>query len=200
MNNLCIYGIISGQIATILLTSASAENTMQISDYTFDEWVRQYHRLLFGIAYWWTGSRADAEELTQEAFYQAYRSRSSLRDVEAAKGWLVGILRHCYAQMNRKGHLRAEVPLDDLAIENEGPDPLDPEILALRRSLERLDDRHRLPVVLFYFQDLSYREISQALDLPIGTVMSRLSRAKRFLHDSLLSPQKSVTMFKVKEK
>jgi hypothetical protein len=73
---------------------------VQISDHIFDGWwVRQHHRLLYGIAYWWTGSRSDAEELTQEAVFQAYRSRSGLRDIEALKGWLIGILRHCYAQM-----------------------------------------------------------------------------------------------------
>ena len=51
---------------------------MQITDQMFNDWVRQHQRLLFGIAYWWTGSRTDAEELTQEAFLQAHRSRSSL--------------------------------------------------------------------------------------------------------------------------
>jgi RNA polymerase sigma-70 factor, ECF subfamily len=169
---------------------------MQISDQTFDGWVRQHHRLLFGISYWWTGSRSDAEELTQEAFFQAYRSRSGLRDIEAVKGWLVGILRHCYAQMHRKGHQRVETSLDEMIEEfgesnrlnPDGPD-LD-QSLALHQSLKRLDERHRLPVVLFYFQDLSYREIAEALELPIGTVMSRLSRAKEMLHSALSTRQK----------
>ena len=167
---------------------------MQISDHTFDDWVRQYQRLLFGIAYWWTGSRTDAEELTQEAFFQAYRSRSSLREIEAVKGWLVGILRHCYAQMYRKGHSRMEISLDEVMeksgetidLRSDGTDPRD--VLALRQALERLDERHRLPVVLFYFQELSYREIAEALELPLGTVMSRLFRARQLLHESLTRP------------
>ena len=167
---------------------------MHISDHTFDDWVRQYQRLLFGIAYWWTGSRTDAEELTQEAFFQAYRSRSSLREIEAVKGWLVGILRHCYAQMYRKGHSGIEIPLDEVMeksggtidLRSDGADPHD--FLALRQALERLDERHRLPLVLFYFQELSYREIAEALELPLGTVMSRLSRARQLLHKSLARP------------
>jgi RNA polymerase sigma-70 factor (ECF subfamily) len=173
-----------------------ATAAVQISDQTFDGWVRQHHRLLYGIAYWWTGSRPDAEELTQEAFFQAYRSRSGLRDIEAVKGWLVGILRHCYAQMNRKGRHRVEISLDEM-IEDFGelnwlnPDRPDlDQSLALHQSLKCLDERHRLPVVLFYFQDLSYREIAEALDLPIGTVMSRLSRAREMLHDRLSTRQK----------
>jgi RNA polymerase sigma-70 factor (ECF subfamily) len=167
---------------------------MHISDHTFDDWVRQYQRLLFGIAYWWTGSRTDAEELTQKAFFQAYRSRSSLREIEAVKGWLVGILRHCHAQMCRKSHSRMEIPFDEaieksgetIDLRSDGADPHD--CLALRQALERLDERHRLPLVLFYFQELSCREIAEALELPLGTVMSRLSRARQLLHERLARP------------
>lgn len=177
---------------------------MQISDQNFDDWVRQYHRLLYGIAYWWTGSRSDAEELTQEAFFQAYRSRSGLRDPEAVKGWLVGILRHCYAQMSRKGHGKVEVSLDEMRDEfgdlNQTgiPAPDVSQALALHQSLDRLDERHRLPIVLFYFEDLSYREIAEALELPIGTVMSRLSRAREMLHHSLSAQHKLAIVTKVK--
>jgi RNA polymerase sigma-70 factor (ECF subfamily) len=178
---------------------------VQISDHTFDNWVRQYQRLLFGVAYWWTGSRTDAEELTQEAFFQAYRSRSSLREIEAVKGWLVGILRHCYAQMYRKGHARMEMPLDEVIektgetidLRSDGTDPH--ELLALHQALERLDARHRLPLVLFYFQELSYREIAQALELPLGTVMSRLSRARQLLHESLTRPAELTVEKKIRK-
>ena len=109
-------------------------------------------------------------------------------------GWLVGILRHCYSQMYRKGHSRIEIPLDEVMeksgetidLRSDGADPHD--CLALRQALGRLDERHRLPLVLFYFQQLSYREIAEALELPLGTVMSRLSRARQLLHESLARP------------
>src|SRR6201998_4775029 len=185
--------------------TGAQQEPMHISDHTFDDWVRQYQRLLFGIAYWWTGSRTDAEELTQDAFFQAYRSRSSLREIEAVKGWLVGILRHCHAQMHRKGHARVEIALDEVLeksgeridLRADGTDPRD--VLALRQALERLDERHRLPLVLFYFQELSYREIAEALKLPLGTVMSRLSRARQLLHESLARPV-ALTLVKKIEK
>jgi RNA polymerase sigma-70 factor (ECF subfamily) len=187
-----------GSVLQLKLKKAFWRSTaaVQISDQTFDGWVRQHHRLLYGIAYWWTSSRSDAEELTQEAFFQAYRSRSGLRDKEAVKGWLVGILRRCYAQMNRKARHRGEISLDGMIEEFGEWNQLNPDrpdldqALALHQSLESLDERHRLPVVLFYFQDLSYREIAEALDLPIGTVMSRLSRAREMLHDILSTRQK----------
>jgi RNA polymerase sigma-70 factor (ECF subfamily) len=171
---------------------------VEVIDCVFDDWVRQYQRLLFGIAYWWTGSRSDAEELTQEAFFQAYRSRSSLRDIAAVKGWLVGILRHCYSQTRREDRARGEVPLDEVTNEAPDQDLLSPDVLALHQSLAKLDEIHRLPVVLFYFQELSYREISEALDLPIGTVMSRLSRARKMLHLSLTTSHKLILLPKVK--
>jgi RNA polymerase sigma-70 factor (ECF subfamily) len=165
----------------------------------FDGWVRQYQRLLFGIAYWWTGSRADAEELTQEAFFQAYRSRSSLRNVEAVKAWLLGILRHCYSQMRRRnGNREAELPLEEVPEAAGKQDQFSADVLALHQSLARLDERHRLPLVMFYFQELSYREIAEALELPIGTVMSRLSRAREMLHQILNEPCKLVLLKKVK--
>ena len=178
---------------------------VHISDHTFDDWVRQHQRLLFGIAYWWTGSRADAEELTQEAFFQAYRSRSSLREIEAAKGWLVSILRHCYAQMYRKARSRSEISLDEVkdkfgeTIEFRSESADQHESLALHQALERLDERHRLPLVLFYFQELSYREIADALELPLGTVMSRLSRARQLLHEILTGPAELTVVKKIRK-
>lgn len=176
------------------LTILSSRGPVQINDNTFDSWVKLYHRLLFGIAYWWTGSRTDAEELTQEAFFQAYRSRSTLRELDAVKGWLVGILRHCYAQASRKNNARAETPLDEIENEPEEQGLVSADVLALHQSLAKLDERHRLPIVMFYFQELSYREISNALELPLGTVMSRLSRARKILHELLRTPQNVICM------
>jgi len=170
------------------------KDQLQISDRTFDSWVLQYQRLLFGIAYWWTGSSSEAEELTQEAFFQAYRSRHTLRDIESVKGWLVGILRNCHAQMRRKHSAHQEVSLEEMLYEPEDRSTLSPDVLALHQSLARLEEHYRLPVVMFYFQDLSYREIALALELPVGTVMSRLSRARRFLHESLASREKPILL------
>src|ERR1700722_16933986 len=105
----------------------------------FNDWVRQHQRLLCGIAYWWTGSRTDAEELAQEAFLQAYRSRSSLRDVELVKGGLVGILRHCQNQMRRRTKSRDELSLGQILYEPESRPTLSADALALHQSLEKLE-------------------------------------------------------------
>lgn len=163
---------------------------MRVDDKTFDGWVREHHRLLFGLAYWWTGSRSDAEELTQEAFFQAYRSRNTLQDAKAAKAWLAGILRHTFLHMLRKQRNSHEAPLEDVDQLPATDRSLNPDVLALHKAIQQLDERYQLPVVLFYFQELSYKEIADALDLPMGTVMSRLSRGRQLLHATLQSSQR----------
>ena len=167
---------------------------MPVSDETFDGWIRQYSRLLYGIAYWWTSSRTEAEELAQEAFFQAYRSRHTLRDVSLVKGWLVGILRNCHAQTYRKTHGSHQISLDEMLHDPEAKEGISEDILALQQTLNRLDEHHRMPLVLFYFEDMSYRDISEALEIPIGTVMSRLARAKQLLHHALTQPQKLIVL------
>lgn len=172
---------------------------VQISDRQFDSWVREHQRLLFGIAYWWTNSRTDAEELTQEAFFQAYRSLGTLREPDAVKPWLIGILRNCHSQMRRREVSRAELPLDDLLLEPLTKTKISTDAMALHQSLDRLEDRYRVPLVLFYFEELSYQEISKALELPIGTVMSRLSRARQQLHKLMQTGSKLVLLKKASD-
>jgi RNA polymerase sigma-70 factor, ECF subfamily len=163
---------------------------LRVDGKTFDGWVREHHRLLFGLAYWWTGSRSDAEELTQEAFFQAYRSRHTLRNAKVAKAWLVGILRHTFLHMLRKQRNSHETPLDNADQSSSTDRSLNPDVLALHKAIQQLDERYRFPVVLFYFQELSYKEIAEVLDLPLGTVMSRLSRGRQLLHATLKSAQR----------
>jgi RNA polymerase sigma-70 factor, ECF subfamily len=194
-----VFGIKRKPEHTLLVTEKPAIErrfTVQVTDQMFNDWVRHHQSLLFGIACWWTGSRTDAEALTQEAFLQAYRSRSSLRDVELVKRWLVGILRHCHSQTWRRRKSSEEVSFDQMLYESESLPTLSATAVVLHRSLEKLEERHRLPVVLFYFQDLSYREIAEALELPIGTVMSRLVRARQQLHELMKAPTELVLMKK----
>jgi RNA polymerase sigma-70 factor, ECF subfamily len=170
-----------------------------ISDQVFDGWVREHQRLLVRIAYWWTGSITDAEELTQEAFFQAYRSRSSLRDIALVKGWLIGIMRHCHSQTRRKSRYGNDISLEEMPYEPEERNAPYADTLALHQSLAKLEEHYRLPVVMFYFQDLSYSEIAVALDLPLGTVMSRLSRARKLLHERLDAIRRPILLKKVSE-
>lgn len=157
---------------------------MKIDNATFDGWVKEHQRLLFRIAYWWVSSRSDAEDLVQETFLEAYRSRNNLRDQELLKPWLIGILRNNHSQLRRR-QMRTEASSLDLIVEPQGPSSIRTDHIALHQALQQLDAIHRLPLVLFYFEELSYRDISVALDVPIGTVMSRMSRSRRELFEKL---------------
>lgn len=170
---------------------------MRVSDKTFDGWVIEYTPLLYRIAYWWTGSTSEAEELTQEAFFQAYKSRETLRDIGAVKAWLVKILRFCFTRELRRQKSASTVPLD-AAFELEGGEGADLEAIALRGVLQNLEEHYRDIVVLFYFQELSYKEIAEVMDIPIGTVMSRLSRGRQLLHEKLRSKPRPATVKEIR--
>ena len=148
--------------------------------------VESHYALLYRYAYRLSGSAADAEDLTQQTFLSAQAHLDQLRDTAQAKNWLCTILRHCYLKSLRKkkGRTAASVEnLDELAVAVPNGSDVDSEKLQL--ALDLLPDEFKIPLVLFYFKEFSYKEIAQQLEVPLGTVMSRLSRAKAFLKKHL---------------
>lgn len=150
--------------------------------------VDEHYQSLYRYAYRLSGAPADAEDLTQEAFCKAQAQLATLRDPDRAKPWLFSILRNAYLHRARSDRAHKQVPLDavgDLPGELPPDVPeVDPE--RLQQALNELPEGFRTPVILFYFEDMSYRDIAEQMDLPIGTVMSRLARAKAHLRDRLL--------------
>src|SRR5947209_3285798 len=124
--------------------------------------VDAHYEALFRYAYRLAGSAADAEDLTQEAFCKAQLQLHQLRDPGRAKAWLFSILRNAYLH-RRRADRHPCVSLDGVG-ELPGPpaEPLpevDPE--ALQRALNELPEPFRTPVILFYFEDFSYRDIAE---------------------------------------
>ena len=150
--------------------------------------VDEHYQSLYRYAYRLSGAAADAEDLTQEAFCKAQAQLATLRDPDRARPWLFSILRNAYLHRARSDRAHRQVPLDavgDLAGDSPADVPeVDPE--RLQQALIELPEGFRTPVILFYFEDMSYRDIAEQMDLPIGTVMSRLARAKTHLRDRLL--------------
>ena len=142
---------------------------------------------LYRYAYRLSGSAADAEDLTQETFGKALTRIGQLREPDRAKGWLFRILRNAYLHRVRDERRAKIVPLDAIsepcAAEPEDIPPVDPE--QLQAALDALDETFRTPLILFYFEDFSYRDIADHLELPIGTVMSRLARGKAYMRAKL---------------
>jgi RNA polymerase sigma-70 factor (ECF subfamily) len=153
--------------------------------------VAEHYEGLYCYAYRLSGSAADAEDLTQEAFCKAQRCLSQLRDPSRAKPWLFSILRNVYLQRARARKYERPLSLDDVGEIAEPPAEGLPEVgpEQLQEALNELPEVFRTPVILFYFEEFSYRDIAEQLDLPIGTVMSRLSRAKAFLRERLMPAQ-----------
>ena len=156
--------------------------------------VHEHYAPLYRYAYRLSGSAADAEDLTQEAFCTAQRKLGQLRDRGRAKAWLFSILRHAYLHRLRADKHQQFVPVEWLGdVPEPAPDPLPPvEPERLQQALNELPETFRTPVILYYFEDFSYRDIAEQMDLPIGTVMSRLARAKAHLRNRLVVPAREV--------
>lgn len=156
---------------------------------TVEKLVADHYAALYRYAYRLAGSSADAEDLVQEAFCKAQSNLDQLRDGNRAKPWLFSILRNAYLHRVRSARKERLVCIDEVG---DLPEPLadplpdvDPE--RLQEALNELPEVFRTPIILYYFDDFSYRDIAEQMDLPMGTVMSRLARAKAHLRGRLLS-------------
>lgn len=149
--------------------------------------IDEYYTGLYRYAYRLSGTSADAEDLTQETFRKALSRLGQLRNPERAKPWLFRILRNAFLHRVRGEKRCKVVPLDGVSElpgrEERPPANVDP--VELQTALNELDESFRTPLILFYFEEFSYKDIADQLDLPIGTVMSRLARAKGYLRGKL---------------
>lgn len=150
------------------------------------ELIETFHAPLYRYAFRLTGQTADAEDLTQQAFLVAQRKRHQIREAERAGAWLFAVLRSCYLKSKRKNSptTLGDGSMEDFeAVESSALHVLDRE--KLQAALLDLPDEFRVVVLMFYFEELSYKEIAEQVGIPIGTVMSRLSRAKNHLRSRL---------------
>lgn len=146
-----------------------------------------HYEALYRYAYRLSGSAADAEDLTQETFGKALARLPQLREPDRAKAWLFRILRNLYLHKVRDQKRHKIVPLDNVGdLPGRGAEEA-PEIdpAKLQQALNELDEAFRTPIILFYFEEFSYRDIAEQMELPIGTVMSRLARGKAYLRERL---------------
>jgi RNA polymerase sigma-70 factor (ECF subfamily) len=152
-----------------------------------EDLVEQHYELLYRFAYRLSGSAADAEDLVQQAFLTAQAKLDQLRETGKARSWLLTIVRNCFLKSKRRPEFAAFESFDQLADsspEGELDGPVDRE--EIQTILEEMPEEFRTPLILFYFQEQSYKQVAEQMATPIGTVMSRLSRAKSFLRTRLL--------------
>jgi RNA polymerase sigma-70 factor (ECF subfamily) len=151
---------------------------------------------IFRLARRLSGDGDVASDLTQETFLQAWRSFHRFEPGTNCRAWLYRILLNVWSHERRR-RTRDPVVLgnDPVDVELASADPPIPDDLDGTQVLEavnRLPAAHRSIVILADVEDLSYREIAEILQIPIGTVMSRLSRARRALRQELGSYARSI--------
>jgi RNA polymerase sigma factor (sigma-70 family) len=134
-------------------------------------------------------SETEAADLTQETFLILCGQHEQVREPDKIKSWLFTTLRRNFFRALRKRQAHPEVELEpehhrELASEPTGPRSAD--VSAILSALSKLEEDYRTALELFYIADLSYKEIASALKIPIGTVMSRLSRGKERLRRILI--------------
>ncbi|MCA9121538.1 MAG: sigma-70 family RNA polymerase sigma factor [Planctomycetaceae bacterium] len=153
------------------------------------ELVEQHYSAIYGYAYRLSGSVADAEDLTQQTFMIAHQKLHQVREEDKVIGWLYTIARTSFLKSRRRQRPSAatnyELNVEEIPEAFPRDSPFDEE--RLQAAINELDEDFKLCVTMFYYEELSYKEISDRLEIPIGTVMSRLARAKGRLRHAIAS-------------
>jgi RNA polymerase sigma-70 factor (ECF subfamily) len=150
--------------------------------------VRRYMSDAYLVAYGYVGNSEDARDLSQEAFVKVYQARGRFDEERPFYPWLYRVLRNHCLNFLRRGRVEVSIDNENSHREIASPQPTALEDLEseerrriVRAAIARLSDDHREIIVLKNFKDCSYKEISEVLEIPMGTVMSRLFYARQAL-------------------
>jgi len=147
----------------------------------FERIVNDFYQDLYRFAYSLANNEADATDLTQQTFYRYATKGDTIRDASKTKNWLLRTLKNDFLNQVRRSKRFEHVPLEDASPElsqtgEKQSRTLDSQLAV--DALQKVNETYRITLSLFYLKQLSYREIAERLEVPIGTVMSRLSRGK----------------------
>jgi RNA polymerase sigma-70 factor (ECF subfamily) len=161
---------------------------------SFETVVNTHYESLFRFALSLARNETDASDLVQQTFYRWATKGSQLRDLSKVKSWLfttlhrefLGQRRHAdkFPKIEISGVNETELTAKTTSAENQ----MDGAQVMI--ALQTLDENYRAPLALFYLEENSYREIAEILEIPIGTVMSRISRGKELLRQLILGKEK----------
>jgi RNA polymerase sigma factor (sigma-70 family) len=182
----------------VLISERETPEDRSLSDQSkvvrFEEIALPHLGAAYNLARWLVHNEHDAEDIVQESYLRALKFFSGYYGGDA-RAWLLTIVRNtCYTWLQKNRLLRLADPIED-KLDELGMDFLDPEVLLLqhldsqtvRSALQELPVEFREVVVLREMEGLSYKEIANVVDIPIGTVMSRLKRGRERLHKLLAS-------------
>lgn len=150
----------------------------------FDRVVGTFHKDMYRYAVWLCRDPSIAEEVAQEALLRAWKSLDALRDDEAAKPWLLTIVRRENARYFERKKLET-LDIDNLSASQSAmlAEPQDPALEEMREAIFRLDDDYREPLVLQVLMGYSTLEIAELMEINQGAVLTRLHRARLKLKD-----------------
>lgn len=156
-----------------------------LNEQEFINQVNQYKSLMFHLSYGILYNTQDCEDAVQEAIFKAWQNLDKLKNIDAFKPWLIRILINCCNDVFRKNKFRNYKELD------ENIPALEVKNIDLHDSIKLLGPKLSMPIILFYMEGFSLKEISIALKVPEGTVKSRLSRAKKKLETILSNKEEN---------
>lgn len=165
----------------------------------FDDLIRRHERRAYQYAFRLTASSDEAADIVADAFVRIYHSLKNFKGSSAFTTWLYRIITNCYLDLRKRERIRRHESLDAMADSQGGMERLSedpssgPDELfergeresAMQRALAKLQPYQQSMLVMYHVEALSYEEISEALDLPLGTVKSRLNRARLSLREHL---------------
>lgn len=143
--------------------------------------IDQYQSMVYGLALARTGRRTDAEDVFQEVFLAYFQSGKTFQDEEHRKAWLLRTTVNLSRRVTASSWRRKTVPLSER--EDQSVEFRCQEENEVWQALMSLEDTYRIPLYLFYFEELSTQDIAKTLSLRPGTVRMRLSRGRELLRD-----------------
>lgn len=143
--------------------------------------VEMYASMIYRIAYTRMQNVADAEDITQEVLLKYLKAGKTFRDEEHRKMWLIRVTVNTIKSSLTSAWRRHTVALDDVT----EPSYQQPDLPVLKEKVEKLPERYRLPMYLYYYEELSVKEIAHVIKSTEGTVKSLLSRGRKMLRDEL---------------
>lgn len=171
---------------------AGAAHGMQATPLvSIESLVHAHHAAVYRYAYRLTGTAHDADDFTQQTYLLAQRSLGQLRSAEQGRSWLFAILRNAWLKSlkRRAPQPACDLELDPNEIAERWPTASEIDHERLQQALDELSPEFRVVLLMFFFEDLSYREIAEKLNVPPGTVMSRLARAKQHLRGRIMAAE-----------
>lgn len=177
--------------------SAVVERCLEGDKEAFADLVYKYEVPVYNLVYRMVGDREEAKDITQQAFLNAFSSLSSFKRELKFSNWLYKIGTNLCIDYLRKGSQRKKISIEEMMDNSRGEELINKATMEnktqenwdinerVQKAINNLPEHYRAAVVLKHIQDLNYEEASQVLNIPVGTIKTRVHRARKILYEEL---------------